>query len=139
MRAEPLSDLLERAEDFLRRDEEDWEGLSPIVEFVNGLLHDAILREASAVHMIPGPAAAKAHYRIAGMLEPVCAISNRLYNAVRARLKIIAWLDVANRKTPQCGRVVQSEGLDMKNWEFLVRTLPIGRMEQIVVKIRPLE
>lgn len=80
-------------------------GEAPVVRQVNGLLAAAIQRGASDVHVEPYEAELRIRFRVDGMLHPVAAPPLAQRDAVISRLKIMASLDIAEKRLPQDGRL----------------------------------
>ncbi len=79
--------------------------LSPVVRLVDDLLASAIERGASDIHVEPYDGEFRVRFRIDGVLHPVLAPSAGLRDAVTARLKVMAKLDIAEKRLPQDGRI----------------------------------
>ncbi|RMH04622.1 MAG: type II secretion system protein GspE [Nitrospirae bacterium] len=85
-------------------DERHPEDSAPLVTLVNRLLSEAIRLGASDMHLEPYEACVRVRYRVDGVLHPVMTYPVKLRNAVVSRLKILANLDIAERRLPQDGR-----------------------------------
>jgi type IV pilus assembly protein PilB len=77
----------------------------PVVRLVNSILLDAIRRGASDVHLDPGEGSFRVRFRVDGMLHEAMTAPKRLEPAVISRIKIMANLDIAERRLPQDGRI----------------------------------
>ncbi len=106
---------------------------APVVRLVNQLLTDAIRVQASDIHVEPGRDALRVRYRVHGRLREVGAPPARLAAAVISRLKIIAKLDIAERRLPQDGRARLT--LLGRRIDLRVATAPSMHGESMVIRI----
>jgi type II secretion system protein E len=106
---------------------------APVVKLVNLLLLEALDGRASDVHLEGYPGGLRVRYRIDGVLQDAVAPPKRLAAAVVSRLKIMAELDIAERRVPQDGRI----RLRMQNRQVDVRvsTLPTLHGESVVLRL----
>ena len=117
-------------------DEEDLEKAgseSPVIRFVNYLIADAIRQGASDIHIEPKEKALQVRYRIDGILFAAMTPPHKLAPAISSRLKIMANLDISERRLPQDGRiraVVQGRKIDLR-----MSTLPTVAGEKIVIRV----
>ncbi|HUA80056.1 MAG TPA: type IV-A pilus assembly ATPase PilB [Dyella sp.] len=107
---------------------------APVVKFVNKILVDAIRRGASDIHFEPYESNYRVRLRMDGMLRAVASPPTKLANRISSRLKVMAGLDIAERRVPQDGRIKlnlsKSHAMD-----FRVSTLPTLFGEKIVLRI----
>jgi type IV pilus assembly protein PilB len=106
---------------------------SPIIRFVNYVVFDAIKQGASDIHIEPKEKELKVRYRIDGLLFEAMNPPKSMHAAVVSRLKIMANLDIAERRLPQDGRiraVVHSRKVDLR-----VSTIPTASGEKCVLRI----
>jgi type IV pilus assembly protein PilB len=107
---------------------------APVVKFVNKILVDAIRRGASDIHFEPFETQYRVRLRMDGMLRAVASPPIKLSNRISSRLKVMAGLDIAERRVPQDGRIKlnlsKSHAMD-----FRVSTLPTLFGEKIVLRI----
>lgn len=106
---------------------------APVVRFVNTILLDAIRRGASDVHLEPQEGTLCIRFRIDGMLQQVMVAPKRLEPAVVSRIKIMAGLDIAERRLPQDGSIKfrgRARKVDLR-----VSTLPTIFGESVCVRI----
>ncbi len=106
---------------------------APVVKLVNLILSEAIARGASDIHLEPYEKNIRIRYRIDGVLYDVMQPPMRLKAALSSRLKIMAELDIAERRLPQDGRIklkIRGRGVDLR-----VSTLPTLFGEKIVMRI----
>jgi type IV pilus assembly protein PilB len=118
-----------------KRDEEDDEVLSsgPVVTMVNAVLLDAIRAGASDIHIEPQEKAVYLRYRVDGLLRHVMTLPKKVQNKVISRIKIMAHMDIAERRVPQDGRTrIVSDG---KQYDMRVSSLPTADGEKIVIRI----
>jgi type IV pilus assembly protein PilB len=90
---------------------------SPVIRFVNYLIFDAIKQGASDIHIEPKEKALKVRYRIDGILFEAMSPPHTMHPAIVSRLKIMANLDISERRPPQDGRiraVVHSRKIDLR-------------------------
>jgi general secretion pathway protein E len=106
---------------------------APVVKLVNLLLLEALEARASDVHLETYQGGLRVRYRIDGVLQDAAAPPRRLAAAVVSRLKIMAELDIAERRVPQDGRI----RLRMKDRQIDVRvsTLPTLHGESVVLRL----
>ena len=106
---------------------------APVVKFINGLLTDAVLKGVSDIHIEPYEKEIRVRYRIDGALQEVMKPPMKMKAALTSRIKILADLNIAERRVPQDGRIK----LKMKNKvvDFRVSTLPVIFGEKIVLRI----
>ncbi len=107
---------------------------APIVKYVNKILLDAIRRGASDIHFEPYEKFYRVRYRIDGVLRTVSNPPVQLTPRISARLKVMAQLDIAERRVPQDGRMKLSIGKG-RSMDFRVSSLPILAGEKIVLRI----
>jgi len=138
---EMLGDLLEEEVEVVEEEEEDVSvdaleaevDKAPVVKFINGLLTDAVMKGVSDIHIEPYEKELRVRYRIDGALQEVMKPPMKMKAALTSRIKILADLNIAERRVPQDGRIK----LKMKNRvvDFRVSTLPVIFGEKIVLRI----
>jgi type IV pilus assembly protein PilB len=103
------------------------------VKFINGLLTDAVYKGASDIHIEPYEKEIRVRYRIDGALQEIMKPPLKMKAALTSRVKILADLNIAERRVPQDGRIK----LKLKNKvvDFRVSTLPVIFGEKIVLRI----
>jgi type IV pilus assembly protein PilB len=106
---------------------------APVVKFINGLLTDAVYKGASDIHIEPFEKEIRVRYRIDGALSEIMKPPMKMKAALTSRIKILADLNIAERRVPQDGRIK----LKLKNKvvDFRVSTLPVIFGEKIVLRI----
>lgn len=105
----------------------------PTIRLVNSILERAIVENASDIHIEPTEKDMNIRMRIDGRLHKVLSIPADLKDAVVSRLKVMAHLDIVERRIPQDGRIetkIQGKAVDMR-----VNTLPTIHGEKIVIRI----
>ncbi len=107
---------------------------APVVKLVNMILSDAIKRKASDIHIEPYERTFRVRYRIDGVLYEVMKPPLKLKNAITSRVKIMAELDIAERRLPQDGRIKIKLG-GGKDMDFRVSVLPTLFGEKIVLRL----
>src|SRR5690554_8215747 len=107
---------------------------APIVKYVNKMLLDAIRGGASDVHFEPYEKSYRVRYRTDGILKEISRPSIKLAPKISARVKIMAQLDISERRVPQDGRIKMKLS-KTKAIDFRVNTLPTLWGEKIVLRI----
>ena len=107
---------------------------APVVKLVNLILTDAVKKTASDIHVEPYEKAFRVRYRIDGMLYEVMKPPMKLKNAITSRMKIMAELDIAERRLPQDGRIKLKMGRG-KEMDFRVSVLPTLFGEKVVMRL----
>ena len=107
---------------------------APVVKLVNLVLSDAIKKGASDIHIEPYEKAFRVRFRIDGILYEEMKPPMKLKNAITSRLKIMANLDIAERRLPQDGRIKLKISKD-KDMDFRVSVLPTLFGEKIVLRL----
>lgn len=107
---------------------------APVVKLVNLILTDAIKKKASDIHIEPYERSFRVRYRIDGVLYEVMKPPLKLKNAITSRVKIMAELDIAERRLPQDGRIKIKLG-GGKDMDYRVSVLPTLFGEKIVMRL----
>ncbi|MFZ9311332.1 MAG: type IV-A pilus assembly ATPase PilB [Arenimonas sp.] len=107
---------------------------TPVVKFVNKQLTDAIRRGASDIHFEPYETESRVRFRTDGILRVVAKAPIGLHPRIAARLKVMAALDIAERRVPQDGRIKLNLS-KTKQMDFRVSTLPTLFGEKIVLRL----
>ena len=110
---------------------------APIVKLVNLVLTDAVKRGASDIHMEPYEKEFRVRSRIDGILQLIMNPPLKLKDAITSRLKIMAKLDISEKRLPQDGRIMlkMQIGGKKKQLDFRVSTLPTLWGEKIVLRL----
>ena len=106
---------------------------APVVKFVNGLISEAVKQGASDIHIEPYERKLRVRFRIDGTLYEMMSPPHKLRAAITSRMKIMAELDIAERRVPQDGRIrVRMGGSQI---DLRVSCLPCIHGEKIVMRI----
>ncbi|MDE2291157.1 MAG: type II/IV secretion system protein, partial [Elusimicrobia bacterium] len=106
---------------------------TPVIQMANLLIHTAIKARASDIHIEPFAKEMKVRLRIDGVLNEQPAPPKRFQNALASRIKIMANLDIAEKRVPQDGRIkIKLQG---KEYALRVSVLPTVHGEKIVMRI----
>jgi len=106
---------------------------TPIVKLVNSIVAQAVEQGASDIHFEPGPGELRVRFRIDGVLADSTAVPRRMAPGVVSRIKIMADLDIAERRLPQDGRVaLRFEGREI---DLRIVTLPSVHGEAVVMRV----
>lgn len=135
---EIIGDVDEDEVEVVETEEEDLDlekmaGESPVIRLVNYLIFNAVKEAASDIHIEPHEKKLQIRYRIDGVLFDVMNPPRHMHAAIISRLKIMANLDISERRLPQDGRiraVVHGRKLDLR-----LSTLPTAHGEKAVLRI----
>ncbi len=122
--------------DFGAIEEEDILGMAseaPIIKLVNHILYQAVKRDASDIHIEPFEKELRVRYRIDGVMYTVFMPPKRAQSALTSRIKIMAAMNIAEKRVPQDGRIqikIADKPIDIR-----VSTLPVAHGERIVMRI----
>jgi type IV pilus assembly protein PilB len=110
---------------------------APIVKLVNIILTDAVKRGASDIHIEPYEKEYRVRFRIDGVLQGIMAPPLKLKDAITSRIKIMAKLDISEKRLPQDGRIMLKVNLagKKKQLDYRVSTLPTLWGEKIVLRL----
>jgi type IV pilus assembly protein PilB len=110
---------------------------APVVKLVNLVLTDAVKRGASDIHIEPYEKEFRVRFRIDGVLQAIMSPPVKLKDAITSRLKIMAKLDISEKRLPQDGRIMLKMQLGgrKKQLDFRVSTLPTLWGEKIVLRL----
>jgi type IV pilus assembly protein PilB len=110
---------------------------APIIKLVNLVLTDAVKRGASDIHIEPYEKEYRVRFRIDGILQNVMAPPLKLKDAITSRVKIMAKLDISEKRLPQDGRIMIKYVRDGKKKEldFRVSTVPTLFGEKVVMRL----
>jgi general secretion pathway protein E len=106
---------------------------APVVRLVNHIITGAVEAHASDIHIEPMENELRVRYRIDGVLQPVESPPQRLASSVISRVKIMARLNIAERRRPQDGRI--SLAVRGRDIDFRVSTVPGAHGESVVLRI----
>lgn len=111
----------------------DQEGDAPIIRLINGFIAEAIRQDASDIHLATSEHRLLVRFRVDGMLRDVLELSPRLSPLIVSRIKVMAKLDIAERRTPQDGRIaIRIGGRDV---DLRVSTMPASFGERVVLRL----
>ena len=116
-----IEDLLESADD------------APVIRMINALLTQALRETASDIHIEPFEQISVVRFRIDGALRDVVRPKKAIHAALISRIKIMAQLDIAEKRLPQDGRI--SLRIGGKSVDVRVSTLPTGHGERAVLRL----
>lgn len=106
---------------------------SPIVKFVDTVLEQAISRAASDIHIEPSEDYIRIRIRVDGQMTELLRTDISASNAITARIKILAKLDISERRLPQDGRIEMTKG--KQELDLRVSILPTIHGEKVVIRI----
>jgi len=110
---------------------------APIIKLANLILTDSLRKGASDIHLEPYEKEYRVRFRVDGILQPVMSPPMKLKDALTSRLKIMAKLDISEKRLPQDGRIMIKFSKDGKKKEldFRVSTVPTLYGEKIVLRL----
>jgi type IV pilus assembly protein PilB len=110
---------------------------APIVKLVNLILTDAVKRGASDIHVEPYEKEYRVRFRVDGILQTIMSPPMKLKDAITSRIKIMAKLDISEKRLPQDGRIMLKVNLGgrKKQLDYRVSTLPTLWGEKIVMRL----
>jgi general secretion pathway protein E len=114
-------DLLDSADD------------APVIRLINGIIAEAVRLGASDIHLEPFESALTVRMRVDGVLREAHSLSPRITPLLVSRIKVMARLDIAEKRTPQDGRIPLALG--GKSLDVRVSTLPSRGGERVVLRI----
>ena len=130
-------------DEFLQEEEEEGDDLeaedgfsdAPLVRLVNSVIFQAAEDGASDIHFEPQEDTLIVRLRIDGVLHEVQRIPKRLAAGVTTRLKVLAKLDIAERRKPQDGRIALNAAAAGRQMDIRVAVLPTVEGEQVVMRL----
>ncbi len=123
-----LADELPQIEDLLASSDD-----APVIRMINALLSQAVRDGASDVHVEPFEGYSAVRFRIDGALRDVLRPPRGLHTALVSRIKIMAQLDISEKRLPQDGRVTVR--LARRSMDIRVSTVPTGHGERVVMRL----
>ena len=114
-------------------DVEEIAGQSPVIRLVNYVISTAVKEGASDIHLEPAERCLRVRNRIDGKLYKSLEVPLHLHSAVTSRIKIMAGMDISERRLPQDGRV--NVMLDGRKIDLRVSTFPGSRGEKVVTRV----
>ncbi len=106
---------------------------APVVRMVNLLLRQAVQAGSSDIHIEPQTDSVRVRFRVDGELYPVMNFSRAVLPPVISRLKIMAGMDIAEKRVPQDGRF--QIGVDSEEVDFRLSTLPTAQGEKVAIRV----
>lgn len=106
---------------------------APIIKLVNAFIHDSVKSRASDIHIEPSKRGCLVRFRIDGVLHDVTSISKQYYRPVISRVKIMANIDIAERRLPQDGSFRLE--LENKHIDVRVATYPTMYGEKVTMRL----
>ncbi len=124
-----LAHALQDNQDLLESDDD-----APVIKFINGLLVEAIRENASDIHIESFEARLQIRFRVDGVLREVMSPPRQLAPRLVSRIKVMAKLDIAEKRLPQDGRISRAFG--GRKVDVRVSTIPTGvNLERVVMRI----
>ena len=123
-----LADALPEPEDLLESTDD-----APVIRLINAMLTEAVRKQASDIHIEPFEKRLAVRYRVDGVMQKLLEPPRAIAPLVISRLKVMAKLDIAERRLPQDGRIslrVAGRPVDVR-----VSTLPSGHGERVVLRL----
>ncbi|MFA5422588.1 MAG: ATPase, T2SS/T4P/T4SS family [Phycisphaerae bacterium] len=112
---------------------EEMAGQSPVVKLVNHIIFNAVRENASDIHVEPGDKILRVRYRVDGRLYEKMKPPHQMHPAIVSRIKIMAELDIAQRRLPQDGGIhvlVEGKAIDLR-----VSVMPGNFGEKVVIRV----
>jgi type IV pilus assembly protein PilB len=128
-----LDDGIDESSDDLEADDGISDG--PLVRLVNAVIFQAAEENASDVHFEPQEDALAVRFRVDGVLREVQRVPKKMAAGVTTRLKVLAKLDIAERRKPQDGRITLSTSAVGRTLDIRVATLPTVEGEKVVMRL----
>ncbi len=137
--AKDIMEDIEEEEDEILKDLESIQDITameteaPIIRLVNRVMVQAYRERASDIHVEPYPNDMKIRYRVDGILHDVLSLPKRLHPAVVSRIKVMATLNIAEKRLPQDGRIgikLGDHSVDLR-----ISTVPTVNGERVVMRI----
>lgn len=128
MDLEQLADALPEPEDLLESTDE-----APVIRLINAMISEAVRKEASDIHIETFEKRFSVRYRVDGVMQKLLDPPRAIAPLVISRIKVMAKLDIAERRLPQDGRIglfVAGRPVDIR-----VSTLPSGHGERVVLRL----
>jgi len=123
-----LADALPEPEDLLESTDD-----APVIRLINAIMTEAVRKQASDIHVEPFESRLSVRYRVDGVMQKLLEPPREIAPLVISRLKVMAKLDIAERRLPQDGRIslrVAGRPVDVR-----VSTMPSGHGERVVLRL----
>ncbi len=124
-------------EDITEEDANDPVKSAPIVKLVNTILEQSVRHRASDIHIEPYEKNIRVRFRVDGKLQTMFEYEKSLLNAIVARIKITAGMDIAEKRKPQDGRI--NIKVDKMAYDIRVSSLPTVYGEKVVMRVNSKE
>lgn len=125
----PISDAVQITQDLLDQSEEN----APVIRLINAVMVDAIKQRASDIHIETYGDYFSIRYRVDGVLLDIARPNKSLANALVSRIKVMANMDIAEKRTPQDGSI--SVTLAHREVDVRISTLPTRHGERVVMRL----
>jgi type IV pilus assembly protein PilB len=129
--------MIELVADITEDDTNDPVKSAPIVKLVNTILEQSVRHRASDIHIEPYESMIRVRFRVDGKLQNMFEYETTLLNAIVARIKITAGMDIAEKRKPQDGRI--NIKVDKMAYDIRVSSLPTVYGEKIVMRVNSKE
>lgn len=106
---------------------------APVVRLINSIFIQAIEQKASDIHIEPAENFVRVRYRVDGMLQEIMTLPKKIRSTVISRIKIMANMDIAEKRSPQDGRIMLKLG--DQEFDLRVSSLPTVYGEKIVTRL----
>jgi len=123
-----LADAVPAIEDLMEQSDD-----APVIKLINALLTESIKEEASDIHLETFDTRLVARYRVDGVLREVLSLQPNLASLLVSRIKVMAKLDIAEKRIPQDGRI--SLRIAGREVDVRVSTLPSRNGERVVLRL----
>ena len=123
-----VADALNEAEDLLNSEDD-----SPMIKMLNAILTEAIRANASDIHIEPFEKQLRIRFRIDGQLKTILTPNPALAGMLVSRVKVMAKLDIAEKRLPQDGRITRKLG--GREVDLRVSTIPSSYGERVVMRL----
>lgn len=123
-----IADEMIETEDLLENEDD-----APIIKMINAMLSEAIKENASDIHIETFEQALQIRFRVDGVLREVLKPNRKLASLLVSRIKVMAKLDIAEKRIPQDGRIslrIAGRAVDVR-----VSTMPTGHGERVVLRL----
>ena len=123
-----IADEITESEDLLENEDD-----APIIKLINAMLSEAIKERASDIHIETFENALQIRFRVDGVLREVLKPNKQLASLLVSRIKVMAKLDIAEKRIPQDGRIslkIGGRAVDVR-----VSTMPTGHGERVVLRL----
>jgi type IV pilus assembly protein PilB len=130
-----IEDIVEEEEEDASSDVQldDADADAPVIKLVHSLVAQAVEHGASDIHVNPEEGDTKVLFRVDGVLAPAATVKKKMAQGVVSRIKIMADLDISEKRVPQDGRFALQ--LDGRRVDIRVVTLPLVNGEGVVLRI----